>query len=66
MSIEYSKKLSHGFHRERLMTIDNSNMNIEMNNHILTKVNFFIYLNKIVDHKLNYLDHITYVKDKIF
>ena len=33
-----------------------------MDNHILTKVNSIKYLGIIVDHKLNWLDHITYVK----
>ena len=56
------------FHRARLKTIDNSSMDIIMDNHILTKVNSIKYLGFIVDHKLNWLNHITssYVKGKIF
>ena len=53
------------FHRARLKTIDNSSMDIIMDNQILTKVNSIKYLGIIVDHKLNWLDHITYVKAKI-
>ena len=52
-------------HRARLKTIDNSSMDIIMGNQILTKVNSIKYLGIIVDHKLNWLDHITYVKPKI-
>ena len=33
-----------------------------MDNQILTKVNSIKYLGIIVHHKLNWLDHITYVK----
>ena len=36
-----------------------------MDNHILTKVNSIKYLGIIVDHKRNWLHHITYVKAKI-
>ena len=53
------------FHRAKLKTIDKSSMDIIMDNHILTKVNSIKYLGIIVDHKLNWLDHITYVKAKI-
>ena len=40
-------------------------MDIITNNQILTKVNSIKHLGIIVDHKLNWLDHITYVKAKI-
>ena len=53
------------FHRVRLKTIDNSSMDIIMDNQILTKVNSIKYLGIIVDHKLNWLNHITYVRAKI-
>ena len=36
-----------------------------MDNQKLTNVNSIKYLGIIVDHKLNWLDHITYVKAKI-
>ena len=36
-----------------------------MDNEILTKVDSIKYLGIIVDHKLNWLNHITYVKAKI-
>ena len=53
------------FHRARLKTIDNSSMDIIMDNQVLTKVTSIKYLGIIVDHKLNWIDHITYVKAKI-
>ena len=53
------------FHRVRLKTIDNSSLNIIMDNQILTKVNSIKYLGIIVDNKLNWLDHIIHVKAKI-
>ena len=40
-------------------------MDILMDNQILTKVNSTKYLGIIVDHKLNWFAHITYVKAKI-
>ena len=53
------------FHRARLKNSDDINMDIIMDNHMLTKVNSIKYLGIIVDHKLNWIDHITYVKAKI-
>ena len=51
-------------HTARLNPIDNS-MDIIMDNQVLTKVNSIKYLGIICDHKLNWLDSITYVKAKI-
>ena len=65
LSLNTQKTFYMVFHRARLKTIDNSSMDIIMENHILTKVNSIKYLGIIVDHKLNWLDHITYVKAKI-
>ena len=65
LSLNTQKTFYMVFHRARLKTINNSNMDIIMDNHILTKVNSIQYLGIIVDHKLNWLDHITYVKAKI-
>ena len=65
LSVNTQKTFYMVFHRARLKTIDNSSMDIIMDNHILTKVNSIKYLGIIVDHKLNWLDHITYVKAKI-
>ena len=36
-----------------------------MDSNILTKVNSSKYLGVIVDYKLNWIDHIAYVKNKI-
>ena len=64
--IEYAKiNFYIVFHRARLKTIHNSSMDIIMDNQVLTKVNLIKYLGIIVDHKLNCLDNITYVKAKI-
>ena len=35
-----------------------------MNGNILTKVNSAKYLGVIIDHKLNWIDHIAYAKTK--
>ena len=59
LSLNTQKTFYMVFHRARLKTIDNSSMDIIMDNHILTKVNSIKYLGIIVDHKLNWLDHIT-------
>ena len=37
-----------------------------MDNITLTKISFIKYLGVIVDNKLTEIDHITYVKNKIF
>ena len=65
LSLNTQKTFYMVFHRARLKTVDNSSMDIIMDNQILTKVNSIKYLGIIVDHKLNWLDHITYVKAKI-
>ena len=38
---------------------------IIMDGNILTKVNSAKYLGVIIDHRLNWIDHIAYVKNKI-
>ena len=65
LSLNTQKTFYMVFHRARLKTIGNSSMDIIMDNQILTKVNSIKYMGIIVDHKLNWLDHITYVKAKI-
>ena len=65
LSLNTQKKVYMVFHRARLKTIDNSSMDIIIDSHILKKVNSIKYLGIIVDHKLNWLNHITYVKGKI-
>ena len=53
------------FHRARLKFADGMNVKVIMDNITLTKVSSIKYLGVIVDHKLNWIDHITYVKNKI-
>ena len=53
------------FHRARLKNTDHRNMDVIMDHSTLTKVVSLKYLGVIVDHKLNWIDHITYVKNKI-
>ena len=50
------------FHRARLKP--NNNNDIIMDGKILTKVNTAKYLDVIIDHKLNWIDHIAYAKTK--
>ena len=54
------------FHRARLKCSDDINMSVMMDNRVLTKGNSIKYLGIIVDHKLNWIDYITYVKAMIF
>ena len=63
--IEYSKKPFTRFFIEQGITIGNSSMDIIMDNQVLTKVNSTKYLGIIVDHKLNWIDHITYHMSKL-
>ena len=52
LSLHTQKTFHMLFHRARLKTIDNSSMDIIIDNQILTKVNSIKYLGIIVDHKL--------------
>ena len=56
LSLNTQKIIYNVFHRTRLKIIDNSSMDIIMDNQILTKVNSIKYLGIIVDDKLNWLD----------
>ena len=51
------------FHRARLKP--HNNTDIMMDGNVLTKVNSAKYLCVIIDHKINWIDHIAYVKNKI-
>ena len=61
------------FRKARLKNSDDINMDItsilmcseRWDNLVLTKVNSIKYLGIIVDHKQNWIDHITYVKNMI-
>ena len=52
------------FHRSRIKPNVTNKMVID--NHDLTQVNSAKYLGVIIDHKLNWIEHISYVKSKIF
>ena len=54
------------FHRARLKGIGGMHDDVILDNNALIKVNSIKYLGVIVDNKLNWIDHITYVKNKIF
>ena len=51
------------FHRSRIKS--NSIGSILIDNTKLTKVDYAKYLGVIIDHKLNWIEHIAYVKNKI-
>ena len=65
LSLNTQKKNFMFFYRARLKNSDDINMDVIMDNRVLTKVNSFKYLDIIVDRKLNWIDHIAYVKAKI-
>ena len=51
------------FHRSRIKP--NVINKVVIDNHDLTQVNSAKYLGVIIDHKLNWIEHISYVKSKI-
>ena len=53
------------FHKARLKITEDINLNLIMDNITLSMVSSIKYVGLIVDHKLNWIDHITYVKSKI-
>ena len=53
------------FHRARLKITDGINLNLIMPNITLTKVSSIKYLGMTVDHKLNKINYISHVKNKI-
>ena len=65
LSLNTKKTFYMIFHRARLKNTDHRNMDVIMDHSTLTKVVSLKYLGVIVDHKLNWIDHITYVKNKI-
>ena len=50
------------FHRSR---IKNNNYNIEMGNTTLQQLNITKFLGVIIDDKLNFIHHISYINNKI-
>ena len=65
LSLNTEKTFYMIFHRARLKITEDINLNLIMDNITLSKVSSIKYLGVIVDHKLNWIDHITYVKSKI-
>ena len=65
LSLNTQKTFYMIFHRARLKSIDGMNNDVIMDNNALIKVNSIKYLGVIVDIRLNWIDHITYVKNKI-
>ena len=65
LSLNTEKTFYMIFHRARLKITEDINLNLIMDNITLSKVSSINYLGVIVDHKLNWIDHITYVKIKI-
>ena len=65
LSLNTEKTFYMIFHRARLKFADGMNVKVIMDNIALTKVSSNKYLGVIVDHKLNWIDHITYAKNKI-
>ena len=53
------------FDRSRIKYDTDSTLEIIMDNSILTKTSCLKYLGVIVDQKLNWIKHISYVKNKI-
>ena len=51
------------FHRSRIKPNDINKVVID--NHELTRLNSANYIGVIIDHKLNWIEHISYVKSKI-
>ena len=65
LSLNTQKTFYMIFHRARLKSIDGINNDVIMDNNALIKVNSIKYIGVIIDNKLNWIDHITYVKNKI-
>ena len=62
MSLNTNKTLYLLFHRAILKPVK---ISMEMNGSIINRVNSFKYLGVIIDHKLNWIEHIAYVKNNI-
>ena len=62
-SLTQKKSLFMIFHRSRIKS--NSIGNIILDSSKLINVDYVKYLGVIIDHKLNWIEHIAYVKNKI-
>ena len=63
LSLNTQKTFFQLFHRARMKT--NNSVNIIVDKCVLNKVTSIKYLGVIIDHKLNWIEHISYVKNKI-
>ena len=63
LSLNTHKTFFQLFHRARIKT--NNSVNIIVDKCVLNKVTSIKYLGVIIDHKLNWIEHISYVKNKI-
>ena len=62
LSLNTHKTFFQLFHRARMKT--NNSVNIIVDKCILNKVTSIKYLGVIIDHKLNWIEHISYVQKK--
>ena len=65
LSLNTNKTFYMIFHRSRIKCDTDSTLDIIMDNSILRKTSSLKYLGVIVDQKLNWIEHISYVKNKI-
>ena len=63
LSLNINKSFFMIFHRSRMKP--NVINRVVIDNHQLTQVNSTKYLGVIIDHKLNWIEHISYVKSKM-
>ena len=64
LSLNTHKTFFQLFHRARMKT--NNSVNIIVDKCVLNKVTSIKYLGVIIDHKLNWIEHISYVKKQNF
>ena len=62
LSLNTNKTFYLLFHRARIKPVK---ISMKMNGSIINRVNSIKYLGVIIDHKLNWIEHIAYVKNKI-
>ena len=62
LSLNANKTLYLLFHRARIKPVE---ISVDMNGSIINRVHNIKYLGVIIDHKLNWIEHFTYVNNKI-
>ena len=65
LSLNTTKTFYMIFHRNRMKHMSGVANSIVMDNIILVKTSSLKYLGVIVDHKLNWIEHISYVRNKV-